>query len=354
MFSEGEFSEWMLKGGSGMLARGPSTRPTLDIDLPHGAKEISTGDAQPYTQGYHVTSVVLFGERRLGNLGIDLVVGAGVTAEVTTTDPASRLSLPRLVSNPYRLYPVVDQIADKICATMTEYNDRMSSREKDLVDLVVFATTQDIQGSALGYSIATESRRRKLEPFQHFSVPSTWGAGYAKLSKSVPYCADCRTVEPAGELVTRLIDPAHALEDAAPGGVARRPTLRRRATKSRSLNPSLSHRGLIVEIALWGHEDLLGSRVDVPAPSGTWRRRPRSGRSRLRRHQLHHCSRQHANDERVGHALRGRLVSPLLACTRGRERRTCSGGEQPTWRHPGQPCVRPLHQRVRGVLLHPS
>lgn len=33
IFSEGEDSEWVLKGGTGILARIPSTRSTQDIDL---------------------------------------------------------------------------------------------------------------------------------------------------------------------------------------------------------------------------------------------------------------------------------------------------------------------------------
>lgn len=134
VFSEGENSEWLLKGGTGMLARVPSSRPTLDIDLYRdgfildealadlrrlaaidlgdhvafvyvGVKEVAIGDAQPYTEGYHVTFDVLIGPKRLGKSGIDLVVGAGITAEATTAEPANRLDLPRLVSNPYRLYP---------------------------------------------------------------------------------------------------------------------------------------------------------------------------------------------------------------------------------------------------------
>jgi hypothetical protein len=139
---------------------------------------------------------------------VDLAVGAGITGEVTTAEPANALDLPRLVSHRYRLYPVVDQVADKVCATMTEYNDRASSREKDLVDLVVFATTQDIAGTALRLAITTEAGRRQMEPFHHFAVPSSWGAGYAKLSRAVPYCADYRTVDLAAALVGRLIDPA--------------------------------------------------------------------------------------------------------------------------------------------------
>lgn len=236
VFSEGDVSEWVLKGGTGILARIPSTRATRDIDLYRKGLTLTQAlddlirlaatdlgdhfrfeydrhtdaignDTQPYTEGYQVKFNIFVGLNAKGPLQVDLVVGAHITGEVTTVAPATTLELPRFVSHPYRLYPVADQIADKVCATMSEYNNRASSREKDLVDLVVFATTQDIEGTALRIAIATESRRRRMEPLEHFAVPSSWGVGYAKLSKSVPYCADYRTVELASALVTRLIDP---------------------------------------------------------------------------------------------------------------------------------------------------
>lgn len=237
VFSEGDQSERLLKGGTGMLARVPSTRATGDIDLYRngftldqaladlrrlaaidlgdhftfahvGVKTIAAVDSQPYTEGYHVTFDVQIGLKRAGTLGIDLVVGPGLTSEVTTVEPANRLSLPRLISNPYRLFPVADQVADKVCATMTTFGSRASTREKDLVDLVVFAVTQDVDGIALGLAIATEARRRKMDPISHFAVPSTWGASYAKLAKPIPHCADFAGVDLAAELVSRFIDPA--------------------------------------------------------------------------------------------------------------------------------------------------
>jgi hypothetical protein len=237
VFSEREGSEWVLKGGTGILARVPSTRSTRDIDLYRAGFTITEAlddlirlagidlgdhfsfeyaghtdsigiDTQPYTEGYQVKFTTLIGVASKGTLQVDLAVGAGMTGEVVTTEPATALHLPRLASNPYRLYPVVDQIADKVCATMTEYRDKASSREKDLVDLVVFATTQDIDGTPLRVAITTEARRRKMEPFDHFTVPSTWGPGYTKLSKTVPYCADYPTVDLAAALVAQLVDPA--------------------------------------------------------------------------------------------------------------------------------------------------
>lgn len=237
VFSEGEDSEWVLKGGAGMLARIPSTRSTRDIDLyrkgftldqaledlrrlasidlgdhfrfEYASHELSiAADAQPYTDGYRVSFNVFIGVAKKGTVQIDLAVGAGMTDEVQTSLPMTALDLPRLTSHRYRLYPVVDQVADKVCATMSEYDGRPSSREKDLVDIVVFAVTQNIDGASLSFAIDTERQRRRMEPFERFVVPFTWGSGYAKQSKPIPHCADYRTVELAAGLASRLIDPA--------------------------------------------------------------------------------------------------------------------------------------------------
>ena len=237
VFSDDSGSEWVLKGGTGILARVSSTRATRDIDLYRhdftlaqalgdlvrlaaidlgdhfrfeydGHRDSIGNDTQPYTEGFRVKFNIYIGPSARGSLQVDLAIGAGITGVVTTAEPAGALALPRLVSHSYRLYPIVDQVADKVCATMTKYGERESSREKDLVDLVVLAMTQDIEGAALRHAIATEVCRRRMEPLRRFTVPASWGVGYAKLSKPVPYCAGHRTVERAGELVARLIDPA--------------------------------------------------------------------------------------------------------------------------------------------------
>lgn len=237
IFSEGDDSEWVLKGGAGILARIPSTRSTLDIDLYRrgftldqalddlrrlasidlgdhfrfeyaGHESSIEADSQPYTDGYRVVFTVFIGVVKKGVVKIDLAVGAGMTDAVQTSLPVTALALPRLASNRYRLYPVVDQIADKVCATMSDYDGRPSSREKDLVDIVVFAVTQNIDGAALNLAIDTERQRRSMDPIEQFTVPSSWGNGYAKLAKPIPHCSDYRTVNLAAALASRLVDPA--------------------------------------------------------------------------------------------------------------------------------------------------
>jgi hypothetical protein len=237
VFSEGNDSEWLLKGGTGMLARVPSARSTRDVDLfreeltldraladlrrlaavdlvDHfafiytGHRESIGSEEQPYTQGYVVSFDIFIGGRKKATLHVDLSIGAMLTAPVTIVEPENALDLPRLRSHEYRLYPVVDQIADKVCATMQTYNGRPSSREKDLVDLVILAVTQKIDGNALRVAIEAETRRRLMDPFDSFVVPEDWGRRYAKMARSVPVCADYATVELARNLVARFVDTA--------------------------------------------------------------------------------------------------------------------------------------------------
>ena len=237
VFSERSDRDWLLKSGTGVLARVASARSTIDVDLFRANNSLDGalaelirlasidlgdffrfvytrhapavgGDQQTYTEGYAVDFDVYIGVDKKEPLHVDLVVGVSVTDEVTVAAPANRLDLPRLASHDYRLYPVADQIADKLCATMADYNGRPSSREKDLVDLVVLATTQPIRADALKRAIDVEAGARRLAPFTALVLPATWGRNFARQAKDVPYCADYRTVELASELMRRFIDPA--------------------------------------------------------------------------------------------------------------------------------------------------
>jgi hypothetical protein len=246
VFSERDDSDWVLKGGTGVLARVASGRRTTDVDLFRAnntldgalaelirlasidlgdffrfvyTKHTSVvgGDQQTYTEGYGVDFDVYIGADKKEQLHVDLVVGVIVPDEVTVMPPVNRLDLPRLPSNDYRLYPIVDQIADKVCATIASYNGRPSSREKDLVDLVVIAKTQAFSADALGRAIVEEARARSLMPFTELTIPPTWGRLYARQAKDVPHCADYRTANLAAEFMRTFIDLV--LQDEVPGKI---------------------------------------------------------------------------------------------------------------------------------------
>lgn len=234
VFSETEQSDWVLKGGTGMLARIASARATKDIDLFNrhnsledaleelrhlaatdlgdffqfvftGAEKAVGGEEQPYTDGRKVHFDIYIGANKRGNLNVDLVTGSAMTDEPEYLEPSNSLVLPKLHSVPYRLYPVVDQIADKVCATLTVFNGRQSSREKDLVDLVTLATTYDIDGSRLTLAISQEARVRKLNLPGQFELPSSWGAVYSSEAAKVPACSRHLSIEQAQQLMHSFV-----------------------------------------------------------------------------------------------------------------------------------------------------
>ena len=237
VFSASEDSEWVLKGGTGMLARVPTARRTLDADLFRAGHDkdhaladlrrlaeldlgdhfrfvyrehhaILADDIQPYTDGFRVTFDAYLGVKLVDTIKIDLSAGTLPTDNPQVEEPANRLPLPRLVSYPYRLYPVANQIADKVCATIADYNGRPSSREKDLVDLVVIAATQSIDSAALREAITTECAKRRLLVPEQFTIPSHWGPAYAKLVKGTP--AEPFPITAARALLHEFIDPVLA------------------------------------------------------------------------------------------------------------------------------------------------
>lgn len=195
VFAEDEQFEWMLKGGMSMLARVPRSRTTKDVDLAslHAA---DLADA----------------ERTLSEL-VAVELGDHLTFRLIRsipTGPANRLRLRRpLVSHPYRLYPVVDQIADKVCATVdTNYpGGKRSSRVKDLVDLVVLARTQRVELTELRAAIEAKRVLSGITPFDSFDVPTGWTRTYPSTAKGVP-TAENYTAETAAVLVASLVDPA--------------------------------------------------------------------------------------------------------------------------------------------------
>lgn len=123
------------------------------------------------------------------------------------TPPADGLDIPKLPCHDYRLYPVADQIADKVCATLAWYNGKPSSREWDLVDLIVLVTTDDLNEDKLRRAILAEARVRGIDLPACFTVPGTLGRRYSKDAKLVPACAAYPTVDLAVALVDSLLGP---------------------------------------------------------------------------------------------------------------------------------------------------
>lgn len=230
--------EWVLKGGNAMLTRVNNARTTKDIDLLselqdldaaleklHSALEgdtedhfrfvitqvsgLAAGELQPEVKGYKLSIEAYCGLKVRERFSIDLVTGSLMTAE---PEIETRPSLvPTISSTQVRLYPVVDHIADKLCATQSYYGaarNLPSSRVRDLVDLVVFARTQFVDGSALVEAIKAEWRNRHLPGLPHFAPPDSWRTRYSRTAKGVTACGDVTSFDRAVDLVTSLLSPA--------------------------------------------------------------------------------------------------------------------------------------------------
>lgn len=242
VFADGDQSEWLLKGGMSMLARVPRSRTTKDMDLAaQHAQDLNEaeqslsalaaadlgdhltfrlirseptglGDNQPGVATRRLIYACLDTDtdRQIDTMTVDVVVGPAPVGEPEVVEPANRLHLRReLVTHPYRLYPVTDQIADKVCATMdTNYpGGKRSSRVKDLVDLVVLTHTQSVDLGELRRAIHAKQMISGIKQFEHFQIPTDWTRTYPATAKGVPI-AESFSATTAAEVVAALIDPA--------------------------------------------------------------------------------------------------------------------------------------------------
>lgn len=177
--------------------------------LPTGA-----GDNQPgvQTKRFVYACLDVDHDTQIDTVTVDVVVGPAPVGAPEVVEPANRLHLRRpLVTHPYRLFPVADQIADKVCATMsTDYpGGKRSSRVKDLVDLVVLAHSQTVDLGELRAAIATKRTISGMDPFDHFDIPADWQRTYPATAKGVP-SAQTYTAETATALIAAFVNPALA------------------------------------------------------------------------------------------------------------------------------------------------
>lgn len=206
MFADGNRS-FVLKGGQSVLARTIDARATRDIDLLStrdtldealsdlrrlaqrdlgdfvffeyvGAEPIKPNDE--YRSGLSVKFAPVIGAKRMQVIAIDLVVDEVPLEGAEILAPADRIDIKGLEVCDYLVYPVAAALADKFCALVEWHDGRASSRVKDLVDIVVYALTCDVDGKDLQRRLAREMAVRKVEGAESFELPEEWGASQAR------------------------------------------------------------------------------------------------------------------------------------------------------------------------------
>ncbi|HWS35368.1 MAG TPA: nucleotidyl transferase AbiEii/AbiGii toxin family protein, partial [Actinoplanes sp.] len=131
---------------------------------------------------------------------VDIVAdGVEMSAEPDPVPPLTSLFMSE--KRLWRAYPLVDHVADKVCAILERHDGRPSTRFKDLVDLVAIAERATVSAALQIRALGKEGRRRGLELPAGFDVPdrSLWVPGYR---------AEARR---AAELSARELDDALAV-----------------------------------------------------------------------------------------------------------------------------------------------
>lgn len=237
VFSKSD-SPFVLKGGQSMLARTIHARATRDIDLLSEKSDVDTaldelkalaqvdlGDfvvfefagAEPikvedeYRSGLTVTFVPLLGAKRMQEVSIDLVVDQIPCGKCEVVRPADRIDVADIPTFDYRVYPVANSLADKLCAMVEKHDGRPSSRIKDLVDVAVYATTTDLVGSELCKWVHSEASVRGIKLPEKYSAPDEWkqlyAGAYRKMVQDTGLPSEYATIEKAETLAARLFDP---------------------------------------------------------------------------------------------------------------------------------------------------
>jgi hypothetical protein len=234
--------EWILKGGVSMIARLGIARHTADVDLVVRADSADAaldalraavardlGDFFTFrfessralvqgVPGLRIPTEAWLGPRMFERFGVDLVTGVVITGRSEEAEPLLALTIPGLVRPRYRLYPLVDSVADKVMAIVEPHRGRPSTRFRDLVDLVLVAHSQRVEADELATALASERLRRDLPRTNGLAVPdeTLWRAGYRTVAADVPGIAE-KTLAGALPLAKRFIDPVMAGE--VKGGV---------------------------------------------------------------------------------------------------------------------------------------
>ncbi len=225
---------WIVKGATALLARDLGVRASIDVDVFRAAAlEVSERElrqAAALDLGdwfvFELDPAQAVGDSAAGlRLPVGAFVGSTewarfhvdlVGSEVTMTGapeemPAlARVTMPDLEQRGYRVYPLVDHVAEKIAATFGRYGKARapSTRYKDLVDLVAIASAASVAADAQLTALRSEAERRGIELPAVFEAPDreAWKRGYeAEAARSLLEVA--ATLEEALALVKPFIDP---------------------------------------------------------------------------------------------------------------------------------------------------
>jgi hypothetical protein len=140
---------------------------------------------------------------------VDVVAdGILMTGEPDMVPPLTSIEILDQERAQWRAYPLVDHVADKVCAILEVHDGRPSTRFKDLVDLVAIAQRATVPAFLQMKALAKEAARRNLVLPQAFDVPDRemWVRGYKSEARRT-VGLDAQDLGDALVVVRAFLDP---------------------------------------------------------------------------------------------------------------------------------------------------
>jgi hypothetical protein len=231
--------DWALKGAGALLARIPIARASNDLDLVgrasldlagerlRQAAAVDLDDGFTFTiaagsrsitgnnRGLRFTAEARIGPYRLATFRVDVVVDWTNTRPLDTVPPATPIPTVPIPGPLWRVYPIADHLADKVCATYEYVDPIRSTRFHDLVDIALIACNLSVRGDDLATALESERRRRCITLPHGYMPPdqATWERGFTRLRRAAgPLGAKWPSYPEAVAIAQALLDPVLANE----------------------------------------------------------------------------------------------------------------------------------------------
>lgn len=243
---------FVLKGGSGLLARIPNARATRDIDFGMHPSEPAEDalkridalaqanlgdflqfrltkceeslDENGYSRLLKLRYATFMGHEEKDPILVDLSLDCATTLPPERLTPANRVPIEGIETSDYLVCPLPDQLADKLCAIMEKQPGGWpSSRMKDLVDVVAYITRKSFNLSQLRRAIECECARRSMSVPKAFAAPDSWESRYTAFAKKSSMPEKYTAFDAAEALAAEFYNPA--LADSPQGNASWSPAL---------------------------------------------------------------------------------------------------------------------------------
>ncbi|MER5570469.1 nucleotidyl transferase AbiEii/AbiGii toxin family protein [Streptomyces goshikiensis] len=232
---------WLIKGGQALLVRyRGAARLSTDIDLQStnltltpeevrqvviDAASVDLPDFLRYAPTRYTGSVeegrggsqhfdVFLGSSKMLSIKVDLVVGRPLTGAVEVRTLRSAVDLAWPVDWPdVRLYPVVDHLADKLCAMYERHGTDGSNRYRDLADLLLISQQEEVPSDGALEALRREAERRRTAGIDLplpavFQIPGEhWIDKYPMQAALVVGLKGCATLAEAAAAATPFVTP---------------------------------------------------------------------------------------------------------------------------------------------------